>query len=187
MHKKNKDSKKSSQIQIVKGKLDISKSGMGYVIVEGFEKDIMVRPNDFNHAFHGDIVRVQVNKGLNKDKRQEGRIVDVAERKQKEFIGNIQMSKNFAFFIPATEKPIPDFYIATDKLNGAKDNERVIVKFVSWEKNDKKPIGEVVAILKSEDENDMAMKEILIDAGFALEFDKEVLAEVKKLQAHITR
>ena len=187
MHKKNKDGKKSSQTDIVKGKLDISKNGMGFVIVEGLQKDIMVRPNDFNRAFHGDIVRVQVNKGLGKDKRQEGKIIEVAERKQKEFIGNIQMSKNFAFFIPASEKPIPDFYVATDKLNGAKDNERVVVKLLSWEKNEKKPIGEVVTILKSEDENDMAMKEILIDAGFPLEFDKEVLAEVKKLQSHIAR
>lgn len=187
MHKKNKDGKKSSQTDIVKGKLDISKSGMGYVIVEGLSKDIMVRPSDFNRAFNGDIVRVQVNKGLSKDKRQEGKIIEVAERKQKEFIGNIQMSKNFAFFIPASEKPLPDFYVATDKLNGAKDNERVVVKLVSWEKNEKKPIGEVVTILKSEDENDMAMKEILIDAGFPLEFDKDVLAEVKKLQSHIAR
>ncbi len=187
MHKKNKEGKKSSQTAVVKGKLDISKSGMGYVIVEGSEKDILVRPNDFNRAFHGDVVRVQVNKGLSKDKRQEGKIVDVAERKQTEFIGNIQMSKSFAFFIPASEKPIPDFYIATDKLNGAKDNERVVVKLISWDKNEKKPIGEVVSILKSEDENDMAMKEILIETGFPLAFDKEVLAEVKKLQQHIAR
>ncbi|MEO6540498.1 MAG: RNB domain-containing ribonuclease, partial [Ferruginibacter sp.] len=187
MHKKNKAGKKSSQTDIVKGRLDISKSGMGYVIVEGSEKDILVRPNDFNRAFHGDLVRVQVNKGLSKDKRQEGKIVDIAERKQTEFIGNIQMSKSFAFFIPASEKPIPDFYIATDKLNGAKDNERVVVKMLSWDKAEKKPIGEVVSILKSEDENDMAMKEILIETGFALAFDKEVLAEVKKLQQHIAR
>lgn len=187
MDKKNTAGKKSSQTAIVKGKLDISKSGMGYVIVEGNDKDIIVRPNDFNRAFHGDIVRVQVNKGLSKDKRQEGKIVDVAERKQTEFIGNIQMSKNFAFFIPASEKAIPDFYIATEKLNGAKDNERVVVKLVSWDKTEKKPIGEVVSILKSEDENDMAMKEILIETGFPLAFDKEVLAEVKKLQPNISR
>ena len=109
MHKKNKEGKKSSQTEIVKGKLDISKSGMGYIIVEGSAKDIIVRPNDFNRAFHGDVVRVQVNKGLSKDKRPEGKIIEVAERKQTEFIGNIQMSKNFAFFIPASEKPIPDF------------------------------------------------------------------------------
>lgn len=187
MHKKNKAGKKSSQTDIVKGKLDISKNGMGFVIVEGHEKDIIVRPNDFNRAFHGDIVRVQINKGLSKDKRIEGKVVDVAERKQTEFIGNIQMSKNFAFFIPASEKPIPDFYIAADKLNGAQDNERVVVKLVSWDKSEKKPIGEVISILKSEDENDMAMKEILIETGFPLAFDKEVLAEVKKLQQHIAR
>ncbi len=187
MHKKDKAGKKSSQTDIVKGRLDISKSGMGYVIVEGNDKDIIVRPNDFNRAFHGDIVRVQVNKGVTKDKRQEGKIIDVAERKQTEFIGNIQVSKNFAFFIPASEKPIPDFYITADKLNGAKDNERVIVKLVSWDKSEKKPMGEVVSILKAEDENDMAMKEILIEAGFPLTFDKDVLAEVKKLQPNIAR
>jgi len=187
MHKKNKAGKKSSQTEIVKGRLDISKSGMGFVIVEGNDQDIIVRPNDFNRAFHGDLVRVQVNTGGAKEKRLEGKIVDIAERKQTEFIGNIQMSKNFAFFIPATEKPVPDFYIAADKLNGAKDNERVVVKLLSWDKSEKKPIGEVVSILKSEDENDMAMKEILIEAGFPLAFDKEVLAEVKKLDQQISR
>ncbi len=187
MHKKKTAGKKSSQTNIVKGKLDISKSGMGYVIVEGNDKDIIVRPNDFNRAFHGDIVRVQVNSGLSKDKRLEGKVVDVAERKQTEFIGNIQMSKSFAFFIPASEKAIPDFYIAADKLNGAQDNERVVVKLLSWDKTEKKPIGEVVSILKSEDENDMAMKEILIETGFPLAFDKEVLAEVKKLLPNISR
>ncbi len=187
MNKKNKSGKKSSQTETVKGRLDISKTGMGYVIVEGRDKDIMVRPNDFSRAFHGDLVRVQVNTDLSKDKRQEGKITEVAERKQTEFIGNIQISKNFAFFVPATEKPVPDFYIATEKLNGAKDNDRVVAKLLSWDKNEKKPIGEVVAVLQADDENDMAMKEILIEAGFPLTFDKEVLAEVKKLQKHIAR
>src|SRR5436190_5741512 len=187
MSKKNTPPKKSSQVNIVKGKLDISRSGMGFVIVEGTEKDIIVRPNDFNRAFHGDMVRVQINRGIAKGKRAEGIIVDVAERKQSEFIGNIQMSKNFAFFIPASEKPIPDFYIAADKLNGAKDGERVIVKLIGWNKGDKKPLGEVVTIMKSEDENDMAMKEILVETGFPLAFDAAVLLEVKKLEEQISR
>ena len=187
MSKKNKDPKKSSQVSIVKGRLDISRSGMGYVIVEGMEKDIIIRPNDFNRAFHGDIVRVQVQKGVAKGKRVEGIVTDVAERKQTEFIGNIQLSKGFAFFVPASEKPIPDFYVALDKLNGAKDNQRVVVKLVRWDKGDKKPQGEVVSVLKSEDENDMAMKEILIESGFALEFDKQVLEETAELNDNISR
>ncbi len=57
-----------------------------------------------NWAFHGDIVRVQVNKGIAKGKRPEGIIVDVAERKQWEFIGNIQVNKNFMLFLSLHQK-----------------------------------------------------------------------------------
>ena len=187
MSKKNKSPKKSSQVSIVKGRLDISRSGMGYVIVEGQEKDIIVRPNDFNRAFHGDIVRVQVAKDAAKGRRVEGAVIDVAERKQTEFIGNIQLNKNFAFFVPASEKPIPDFYVATEHLNGATDNDRVVVKLRRWDKGDKKPQGEVVSVLKAEDENDMAMKELLIECGFPLVFEKEVLDETARLAETISR
>jgi ribonuclease R len=187
MHKKERSSKKSSQVQIVKGRLDISRSGMGYVIVEGLEKDILVKPNDFGRALHGDMVRVQVNKGVAGSKRTEGIIVDVAERKQTDFIGNIQLNKGFAFFVPATEKPIPDFYIAPEKLNGAKDNERVVVKLIRWDKGDKKPQGEVVSILGTGNLNDMAMKEILIETGFPLAFEAAVLEEAMQLTDTISR
>src|SRR6187551_113089 len=158
MSKERKSSeKKSAQTSTVKGKLDISRSGMGYVIVEGMEQDIVIRPNDFNHAFHGDIVRVQINKESGRGRRTEGKIVDVAERARTTFIGNIQTNKNIAFFIAASEKPIPDFYIPTEKLNGAVNGSRVVARLVNWGKSDKKPEGEVVSILRAEDVNDMAM------------------------------
>ncbi|MBC7888192.1 MAG: ribonuclease R [Ferruginibacter sp.] len=179
--------KKSAQTLTVKGKLDISRSGMGYVIVEGMEQDIVVRPNDFNHAFHGDIVRVQINKDNGRGKRTEGKVTDVAERLRTTFIGNMQVNKNIAFFVAASEKPIPDFYIPVEKLNGAVNGERVVARLVKWSKSDKKPEGEVVSILKAEDVNDMAMKEILIEAGFPLTFDKVVMDEAMELSDTITR
>ncbi len=180
-------SKKSSQIHIYKGKLDISRSGMGYVIVEGLDKDILIRPNDFGKAFHGDTVRVQVAKGVPKGKRTEGKVVDIAERKQTEFVGNIQLNKNVAFFIPAGEKPIPDFYIPIEKLNGATDGQRVVARLLKWDKDDRKPQGEVISVISAADESDMAMKEILIEAGFPLKFEPEVLKEVEKLSGKVTR
>ena len=180
-------SKKSSQTHTVKGRLDISRSGMGYVIVEGLEQDIVIRPNDFGHAFHGDTVRVQINKESGRGRRTEGKIIDVAERARTTFIGNIQLNKNIAFFIAASEKPIPDFYIPTEKLNGAINGSRVVVRLVNWSKSDKKPEGEVVSILKAEDINDMAMKEILVEAGFPLEFEQAVLDEAMSLSDNISR
>ncbi len=180
-------SKKSSQVQILKGKLDISRSGMGYVIVEGLDKDVLVRPNDFGKAFHGDIVRVQVPKENGGGKRAEGKVVDVAERKQTEFVGNIQLNKNVAFFVPSGEKPIPDFYIPTEKLNGATDGERVVARFIKWDKDDRKPQGEIISVISARDEADMALKEILIDAGFPLSFENPVMMEAEKLSGKITR
>ena len=179
--------KKSSQTKIVKGKLDISRSGMGYVIVEGLEKDILVKPNDFGKAFHGDIVRVEVDNDSGRGKRTEGKVIDVAERKQVEFIGNVQVNKNIAFFVAGGEKPVPDFFIPVENLHGAKDGERVVVRLVKWDKSDKKPQGEVITLLNSENEADLAMKEILIGAGFPITFEPEVLKEAAKLSGKISR
>ncbi len=179
--------KKASTAQTVKGKLDISRSGMGYVIVEGMDQDIVVRPNDFNHAFHGDTVRVQISKDSGRGRRTEGKVIDVAERLRTTFIGNLELNKNVAFFVAASEKPIPDFYIPVEKLNGAVNGDRVVARMVKWNKTDRKPEGEIVSILKAEDVNDAAMKEILIESGFPLSFDKVVLDEAMKLSETITR
>jgi ribonuclease R len=177
----------SSQIEILKGKLDIARSGMGFVIVEGMDKDILVRPNNFDRAFDGDTVRVQISKDAKREKRIEGKVIDVVERKQTDFIGNIQLSKDFAFFIPNTKNPVPDFYISKEKLNGAVDKDRVMVRLLKWEKGTKKPEGEVVAVIKAEDMGDMAMKEILVEAGFPLAFDNAVLEAAHKLSDEITQ
>jgi len=187
MSKKIKPSKGSSQTKTVKGTLDISRSGIGFVVVEGMDKDVLVRPNDFNRAFHGDTVSVQIQKHTMPGKRIEGRVTEVNERKQTEFIGNLQVSKAFAFFTPDTEKPMPDFFIPLEKLNGAVDGDRVVVKLVKWNKDDKKPDGEVVTVIKAEDMNDFAMKELLIDGGFPLTFDEQVLKEAHGLSENITR
>ena len=179
--------KKSSQSVTVQGKLDISRNGMGYVMVDGMDQDIVVRPNDFNRAFNGDVVKVQTNSSNSRGRRTEGRITEVVERLRTTFIGNIQVNKNTAFFVAASEKPIPDFYIPFEKLNGAVNGERVVARLVKWNKTDKKPEGEVVSILKADDINDAAMKEILIEAGFPLQFDKVVLDEAANLSETITR
>ncbi len=155
------------------GTLDITRSGMGFVIVEKMQRDILVRPSDFNKAFHGDKVMVRVTReGGN---RIEGAVIEVLERKQTEFIGKIEVTRDFAFFIPESAKKMPDFYIPVDSLNKAKDGDRVVVKMTGWNKEDKNPKGTVISVLDDKDTNDMAMKEILVESGFPLEFSEDAL------------
>ena len=164
-----------------KGVLEITRSGMGFVVVDGLETDILVRPNDFNTALNGDLVRVEVNPERT-GKRLQGSVIDVVERKQLEFVGKLEMNKGFAFFVGEKDKRIPDIFIPQDKFNGAIDNDRVVVKIREWEKDTKKrPVGEVIKVLDPEDENDVAMKEILLENGFPLEFPEEVLEEAERM------
>jgi len=63
MGKKNGKKKKKKQFsgtEALKGTLDVTRSGVGFVIIDKNSPDILVRPNDFNTALHGDTVRVEV-------------------------------------------------------------------------------------------------------------------------------
>lgn len=185
--KKQKKNKGTSSQHTVKGVLDITRSGIGYVIVENVPNDILVRPADFNTALHGDTVRVHVfGGGAKKSGRQQGQIVEVLQRKQMEFLGRIEISRNGAFFTADTEKPMPDVIIPEQALNGAKNGDRVIVRITEWEKQ-KKPIGSVVQIMDAGDEGDMAMKEILMENGFPLFFPENVLEEAERIPHTISQ
>ena len=179
--KRNNNNQQSQSAETMKGTLDIARSGMGFVIVEGMEKDIVVRPHDFNGAFSGNIVRVQITKAGNLGRRYEGKITEVLERKQTEFVGTVEVSSNFAFVAIDSKKTMPDFFVHPKRLNGAKDGDRVIVRFLQWQQGDKKPEGEILQVLKAEDVNDMAMKGILIENNFPLEFSVEVMEEALRL------
>lgn len=178
---KEKQSAKAITANNLKGRLEVTRSGMGYVIVEGSNGDVLVRPGDFNTALNGDTVRVKVIKENLRTGKKEGKITDVVTRKQTEFIGHLQLSTNYAFFIPDTDKPMPDLFIPLNALNGAKHKDRVVARLVKWNKEDKKPVGEIVNVMLPEDENDAAMKELLAQAGFPLFFPDDVMEEAARL------
>jgi len=182
--KKEESSKSNNNSSLLTGRLDVTRSGMGFVIVDGREQDVLVRPSDFNTALHGDTVRVKLAGGPSRSGRQQGEVVDVVDRKQMEFMGHVEISQSFAFFIAETEKPMPDIYIPLARLNGAVNNDKVIVRIIEWEKN-KKPQGEVIQVIDKGDTNDQAMKELLLENGFPIFFPENVLEESERLPDQI--
>lgn len=179
---KKKNKSNGSAGKTFKGTLDITRSGMGFVIVPDQDTDILVRPNDFNTAMHGDTVIVRVSGG---GRRLQGEVVEVLQRKRTEFIGQIQLNETFAFFIAESEKPMPDFFIPLGSLKKAKDKDRVLARLVKWEKGDKRPVGEVVDLLGEENSNDVAMKEILLENGFPLGFPDDALEVAARIPDEI--
>ena len=179
-HSKKQGKKKHASEHEYKGLLEVTRSGMGFVIIENLDTDVLVRPGDFNTALHGDVVKVKVNP-QREGKRLQGVISAVVERKQSEFIGRLQMNKGFAFFVAESDKKIPDIYIPERNFNDATDGDKVVVRITEWEQGTgKRPLGEVVTVL-NEDPNDVAMKEILLENGFPLEFPEDALEEAARI------
>ncbi|HTN37565.1 MAG TPA: ribonuclease R [Arachidicoccus sp.] len=184
---KNKDKYKNKPTTSMVGTLDITRSGMGYVVLNQPDtKDILVRPQDMATALDGDTVEVKITKMSPTSDRREGRITKVISRRQTEFIGTLSVSDNYAFFIASGEKPMPDIYIPNGKYKKLPDNSKVIVRLVEWENKDRKPVGEVVCAVNAENENDFAMNALLTNSGFTIGFSQEVLAETASLPKQIS-
>jgi ribonuclease R len=188
MAKKNKNKhNKGNDAHALKGTLEITRSGIGYVVISDGTGDVLVRPGSFNNALHGDTVRVKVTKMNPLNGRREGRITEIVSRKQTEFVGTLQLATNYAFFVGDSDKPMPDIFIPLQNVHGAKNKDKVVVRMLQWESADKNPVGEVVSVMKPEDANDMAMKEILTEGGFPLSFSDDVLEESERLPDVISK
>ncbi len=87
MSNKERTKSRKDESTLIKGVIDITRSGSGYLIVPGMEKDIFIKSNDLNRALHGDTVRVKLSE--RPGKRLEGKVEEIIERKQTEFIGTI--------------------------------------------------------------------------------------------------
>jgi ribonuclease R len=122
---------------------------------------------------HGDTVIVRVKNG--NGRRMQGEVASVVQRKRTEFIGHLQMNNGFAFFVADVDKPMPDLFIPLTNIKNAKDKDRVVAKLLSWDDGDKRPVGEIINVLDPENSNDAAMKEILLENGFPLEFPDDAL------------
>ena len=182
---KTRKSGKPFALSLATGKLDVAKNGMGYVSVTGQPVDIIIKREHLKSAMNGDTVEVDIINSPRSGKRQEGIISKIIKRGQTELIGTIQMNANFAFVIPDNESFTKDIFINEKNSRGLKEGDRVIVRITDWNERMKNPTGEIIEKLDASKSGDIAMKELLLQAGFSLEFPDEVMEEVKQIPTHI--
>jgi len=163
--------------KITEGTISITSKGYGFVTVEGEKADIFIPEGKTQQALNGDRVKIQIIKQTKN--KAEGQVIDVIERERTQFVGTIQMHDNFAFLLPDNVKMNKDIYIPKEKLNGAKDGEKALVKITVWPKSAGNPYGEVVEILGKPGSNDTEMISILCNNGIDYKFPNEVISEAE--------
>lgn len=166
----------------IEGYIEITSRGTGYVRVDDGD-DIFVAQRNLNKAIDGDLVKVQrINRGKAKP---EGYVLEVVSRERKQFVGTIDLHESFAFLIPDNPKVGVDIYIPKDKLNGAKNGEKALVKITVWPTSKDSPYGEVLEVLGKSGGNDAEMISILVNNGLTYTFPEEVLSEAESVQMEL--
>ncbi|MBG42512.1 MAG: ribonuclease R [Aequorivita sp.] len=166
------------------GKVDIAGRGQGYIIVEDLEDDIYVKSKNLNKALNGDIVEVYVFK-RKKGGKTEGEVTKILERKRTEFVGTIQVQENFAFVDVTDYKMYTDIFVPKNKINGAKNGEKVLVAMEDWPEKADSPFGSVIKVLGMPGEHNTEIHSILAQYGLPYEFPKEVEDYANKIDTSI--
>lgn len=164
------------EYSLLTGTIEMTGRGVGFVYNEEFEQDIRINPSLTNKAFHGDTVTVELlsQKG---GKRQEGRVVEIIERKRHQFVGTVEKMHKFGFVIPDSNKIHVDFFIKNRDLNGAENGDKVIIEFLDWAEKFDQPQGRVIEVLGQAGENDTEMHAIVAEFGFETRFSPRALKE----------
>ena len=181
-HKKTKKKKKldSSSHNLLTGRLEIVRSGMGFVVVDGLERDILIKADKMGTALDGDEVKVEIVRTSHKNGRQEGVIREVVRRRQQEFSGRLEVKEHFAFLIPDKQNMPVDIFVPLNLLHEGANGDKAIVRIIEWTEKAKNPIGEVISILTNESTNEIAMQGILVDNGFPLHFPDDVMEDAAR-------
>ncbi len=170
--------------KFIEGKIELKRNGVAFVISDQLEDDVFIPPKFVHHALDGDIVKVALL-AKQRGKNHSGQVTEILERAQENFVGIIDISKNFAFLIPDKANMPVDIFIPLSKLKGAKNGEKCIARITEWPKDASSPFGEVTDVLGKVGDADTEAYSILAQFDLPHKFPENVEKVASKISLTI--
>ena len=174
-----------SKAEYYEGTIDMTSRKNGYFVCEELEDDVFIPFINLNHALDGDKVKVYIY-NRRSSRKPEAEVLEILKRKKTEFVGVIDIQKNFAFVTTANTKMYTDIFIPKNKINNAEHGDVVLVNLEDWPKKADSPFGSVIKILGKPGEHNTEIHAILAEYGLPSDFPIEVEAEANKIDTSIT-
>jgi len=181
---KNYDRKKSSK-NYLQGIINFSNKKDPLIECDSISHIIKLK-NPIINFFHGDLVEFEI---LNRKRKgfYTATIISLIKREKNEYVGVIQINKNFAFTILDDKKIHTDIFIPNTNIRGAEDGDKVLVKILEWKKQDLSPIGKIIKVLGKPGEHETEIDSILTQNNINISFPSEVLEYTKSISEKISK
>jgi ribonuclease R/exosome complex exonuclease DIS3/RRP44 len=174
-----------SKAEYYEGIIDMTSRKTGYFVCDELEDDVFVPFINLNHALDGDKVKAYIY-NRRSSRKPEAEVLEILERKKSEFVGVIDIQKNFAFVTTANAKMYTDIFIPKNKIGDAEHGDVVLVTLEDWPKKADSPFGSVIKVLGKPGEHNTEIHAILAEYGLPYDFPIEVEAYANKIDTSIT-
>lgn len=184
------EKKISKSTNTLTGRVDLIKSGAGYVIIQGQDDDVFVPAKHLKTALNGD--EVEIETFTHKNRRPEGRVIRVVKRNTTQIMGKLITYKKYGIVSSDTKKSKLDVYLKPKDFNNAVKGDKVLVTITDWgSEGDRSKInnvvwGEVTRIMNDLDDHNWTMENILVENGFSSDYPDEVMKQVEAIPDTIT-
>lgn len=159
--------------QVMEGVFHRKSNGKNtFVPNEGGEPILVAERNSMN-AMDGDIVKASMV-ARRKNHVREAQVIEIIKRSDKQFVGTLKVSKDYAYLLTEDRTLATDIFIPKNYLKKGKSGDKAVVRVVEWPEGTKNPIGKVVDILGRTGENNTEMHAILAEYGLPYTYPKNV-------------
>ena len=162
------------------GTFERRSNGKNSFVPEDGSSSLFVAERNSLHAMNGDKVKVQIL-ARRKGRTPEAEVIEILERANNSFIGVLSMGRNHAFLLTDSKILANDIFIPKNKLRGAKDGQKVVVRITEWPEKANNPEGEIIDILGNAGDNTTEMHAILAEFGLPYRYPEKVEKAAAKI------
>lgn len=167
---------------VVTGVVSAHAKGFGFVILEDMP-DLFLHEKQMRWVFNGDKVNAIATTTDNRG-RTEGRIVEVIERQQNEFIGTLS-GDDEGYFVelgsPNSHQPITVTEENVQALN-AKIGFPVKVAIIDWPNQHEFATGKITEVLNDDNDRELIIETTLLNYDIPSEFSQAALDQANSYQ-----
>ncbi len=190
--------KPKKNVPVFEGRVQMTREGFIFVIVDGQDDDIFVKASKTRNALDGDIVKVAVTRqadakaaskaGGRAARKREGEVVEIVKRSGKQFVGILHTVGAQAWVMMQSKNMPYDIEVDAEEAAklGAKRGMKVAAIVDRWNRGDSAPVGHIADVLGMPGENNTEMHAILAEFNLPYKFEKEVEDAADSISEEIT-
>jgi len=168
------------RINLKKGMVQGHPEGYGFFIPDDGSQDMFLSAKEMRAVMHGDQV-LAFQSGFDKRGRQEAKVHEVVEHANQTVVGRFFSEHGIGFVQPDSKRLTQDISIPKEFTHGAKNEQIVLVKLISFPNKRTQAVGEIIHILGDHMAPGMEIQVAIHAHGIPFEWPEDVSAEVAKI------